>query len=135
MNKVAREVAEEEVTSWLDKKKVYESTRETYKDSIETLIDAVCAGDLTLGDDFKFTHTLLFPIEGENKEIFFKELVYVPRLNDKQLKPKLNGVKSGDADGRLNALVAALTSKTREEISNLDTADKKISMAIGIFFL
>ncbi len=127
---VARELAEKEVTSWLDKKKVMEADRERSKDSIEQLIEAMEEGILTLDDStFDFTHKLLFPLDGVT------EMKYFPRLNDRMLKPYLNGVKSGDADGRLLAYVAALTKQPRAILETLDTADKKISMAIAIFFL
>lgn len=133
MNKVAREVAEAEIKSWLDKKKVFESTRESYKDSIEVLVDAMVEGYLTLDEkDFTLTHTLMFPPE---KEQSFTELKYKSRLNDNMLQPFLSGVKTSDADGRLLAYVAALTGVNRGILKAIDTADKKISMAIAIFFL
>lgn len=131
--KVSRELAEQEVTQWLDEKKVFQSTREAYKDSIDLLVDAICEGVLKYdGDKKKFIHTLLFPLGGE---IPITELIYKQRLTDKELRPNLNGVKQGDGDGRLNAYVAALTSTNKEIVANLDSADKKIAMAISIFFL
>ncbi len=143
MNKVvADEVAEADVNAWLDKKKVGEKTRESLKDYIDTLIEAVSTGTLTLdkGNEkdpaskptFKWTHNLLFPFENESS---LTSLTYECRINDRMMKPNLTGVKLGDSDGRFNALIATLTRQPRTIIETLDTADKKISMAIGIFFL
>jgi hypothetical protein len=133
MGKIAREVAIEEIDSWLDKKKVYESTRETHKDSIDVLIDAVVNGDLTLDEKTnELRHKLLFP-DAVNNAI--TELVYKPRLNDQLVRPHLNGIKNNDGDGRLIAHTAALTSQSKNILSQLDSADKKIMMSIVVFFL
>lgn len=138
---IAWDVAEADINAWLDKKKVGEKTRETNKDYIETLIEAVSNGTLTLDKDdeksnkagtYKFKHTLLFPFEGDAAK---DSLEYECRINDRMMKPNLNGVKLGDGDGRFNALIATLTRQPRTLIEQLDTADKKIAMAIGIFFL
>lgn len=133
MDKISREQATAEVKSWLDKKKVYESTRESQKDSIDLLVEAIVNGDLVLDSStFEFKLKLLFPdaLSGEITDLKFK-----PRLNDKMLKPCLNGVKSADADGRLLAYVSALTGQTKGVLEALDSADKKIVMAIAVFFL
>lgn len=129
---VTREQATLEVNSWLDKKKVYESTRESQKDSIELLIEAMVNGDLKLDPDFNFIHKLLVP-EVLNGEV--AELKYKLRLNDKMLKPYMNGVKSSDADGRLTAYISALTGQVKGILEGLDTADKKIALSIAVFFL
>jgi hypothetical protein len=81
---------------------------------------------------WKFTHKLLFPFGDEVK---VDQLEYFPRLNDKMLKPYMNGIKPDDADGRLNGYAAALTRQNRAILELMDTADKKITMAITIFFL
>lgn len=131
--KVTKEVAEAEIKSWLDKKKILPSTRERYEEYIDLLIDAMCEGVITLNaDTFVLTHTLMVPLEGEQA---LTELSYKSRMNDRMLKGYMTGVKSSDADGRLNAVVSALTSKPREIIAAIDSSDKKISMAIAVFFL
>lgn len=133
MTSVSREIAEAEVNAWLEKKKVFSSTKESSKDSIEVLVDAMCNGVLSLDQQtWNFTHKLLFPFGDQVK---VEELKYKPRLNDKMLKPYLNGVKASDAEGRLLAYIAALTGQSRAILEELDTADKKIAMAIAIFFL
>lgn len=130
MKVITREAATVEVTGWLDKKKIYESTREAQKDSIELLIDAMVNGDLTLDENTnEFTHRLLFPISEVT------QLKYRARLNDTALRPHLLGVKASDADGRLLAHTAALTNQPKSILSELDSADKKIMMSIAIFFL
>lgn len=131
--KIARDVAEADVKAWLDFKKVFEETRDKYKDSIEIIVEAVMNGVLILDTTtFEFTHTLLFPI-GENSSI--DKFLYRARINGKQVDAQMKGVKSDDADGRLNALIAALTSQAKSVIGLLDSADKRIAISIGIFFM
>lgn len=132
MGKINRETAEAEVNAWLDKKKVFDSTKETQKDFIDILVEAVVQGVLVVETDGKLKHILLFPF-GEDTKI--TSLSYHLRLNDKMLKPCLNGVKAGDGDERMLAYIAALTEEPRGLLANLDSADKKIATAIAIFFL
>lgn len=133
MEKVTREAAEVEVTSWLDKKKIFQDTRDKYKDHIEIIVEAIVNGVLVLDTDtFEFKHELLFPL-GENEGL--KEIKYRARLNDKMIQPKMKGVKSDDVDGRVSALIAALTGQNTAIITSLDTVDKRIATAIGVFFM
>lgn len=122
-----------EVGAWLDYKKIFEKARLDSKESIDLLEDMVQEGVLSFDSESQeITHKLLFPI-GEEEKVH--ELVYKPRLNDRMLEPYLKGVKGADADGRLTAYVAALTSQARGVIKILDSQDKKISIAIAVFFL
>lgn len=129
---VTREVAEEEIKNWLDSKKIFTSQREKEKDSIELLIDAMCEGVLVLDSETNiFTLNLLFPIQNE---IPTTALTFKARLNDKILKPHINGIKSGDITSFMAAYIAALTGVPKELVINLDSMDKKIATAIVVFF-
>lgn len=133
MEKIVREQAEAEVKAWLDKKKVFEETRDRYKDYIEIITEAIINGVLMLEPTkHEFTHNLLFPL-GDDAGV--TALTYMLRVNDKQVAPHMRGVKADDADGRLNALIAAITKQSKAVISLLDSADKRIATAIGIFFM
>lgn len=131
-DKVERSLAEEEVTDWLDKKKVSSSVRESNKDSIELLIDCICDGEMVKDDKNNLDYTLKHSFGDEEK---ITRLTFKPRLNDKMLKPYLNGVKTNDAEGRLLAYISALTGVQRAILENMDSVDKKVAMAVVIFFL
>jgi hypothetical protein len=134
--KISREQAEKEITAWLDKKKVFEETRERQKDQIEMLIEAMMNDVLVLNPtSFAFTHTLMLPPVDEEGNATITELVYAPRLNDKLIEPYTKGLKENDLQGRFNAICAALTKQPRSIISLLDSADKRITSAIAIFFI
>lgn len=133
MEKVTKEVAEQEVLAWLEKKKVLSVTIEANRENVEVLTGAVCEGVLELDQEtWKWKHNLLVPLDGEKPT---KDLTYQPRLNDKMVRPYLQSVKPGDSIGHLNAYICALTGQPKEVIAAIDSVDKKISMAIAIFFL
>lgn len=131
-DKVERSLAEQEVIDWLDKKKVSSSVRESNKDSIELLIDCICDGEMVKDDKNNLDYTLKHSFGDEEK---ITKLTFKPRLNDKMLKPYLNGVKTNDAEGRLLAYISALTGVQRAILENMDSVDKKVAMAVVIFFL
>lgn len=133
MSKVTIEVAEDEINSWLDKKKILPGLRDARREHINQLVECIQEGVLELNNEtFELTHNLLEPFGNEQKTT---KLVYKPRLNDKLLQPWLKGVKGDDAEGRMLGYVAALTNTNRLLLELMDTADKRIAMAIAIFFL
>ena len=129
---VAREVAAQEIEKWLDYKKINDRKREQYKDSIDALIDAVSDGVLTVDEDHNLVQSLKFPI---GNEVTTSKLEYKPRLKVASVHSALQGVKTADADGRICAYIAALTSQPKGVITALDTEDYSIGQAIAIFFL
>lgn len=132
MSKINLETATEEVNKWLDYKKVGDKRRETYKDHVETLVDSIMEGHLILKEDNTFVHTLKIPVEGD---LGFDKLEYKPRVRISTIKHHMQGVKSGDSDGRISAYVAALVSKPKALIDMLDTEDYSISCSIAVFFM
>lgn len=130
--KVSREVAEQEINSWLEAKRISEKSREEKKDQIESLIDSIVEGDLQLQEDNSFVHVLKFPIKGE---VEIKQLEYSARIKVATIQAHLQTVKNTDTFGMITAYVAALTEKPKNIIKELDTEDYRIAQAIAIFFL
>jgi hypothetical protein len=81
-----------------------------------------------------FSHKLCIPIESDGV-VTVTDLTYRGRLNDKLLNPYTKGIAAGDAFGRLDAIICALTDKPRGIINALDSIDKKIATAIAVFFI
>lgn len=132
MDVISRDIGQQEIEKWLDYKKISHKKREIQKDHIDSLVDAICDGSISLKDDFTIVHNLKFPTDGE---LPVKTLEYKPRLKMETIHMHLQGVKSQDADGRLCAHVAALTSKPKDLVRKLDTEDYTIAQSIAIFFL
>jgi hypothetical protein len=129
MEKIAREVAAAEVEKWLDKKNVSQNKRESFKDHIDVLVDAVSEGALSINDECIFTQKLNCPV-GDTTH-----LNYRLRLNRLLVTPYMKGVKASDGDGRIVAYTAALTDIPKNIISALDTEDQRISDSIAVFFV
>lgn len=128
MDAVSQEVARREISRWLDYKQVGERKRIEREDQIDALVGAVQDGVLSVTDDNYLVQQLKFPIEGVD------ELKYKPRLATRDLKKRLEQVKTGDADGRVQAHVCELTGQSSGIIGLLDTEDYSISQNIAIFF-
>lgn len=130
MAKVTREVAEQEISDWLDFKKIFPSEREKHKESIDLLIDVMVDGVISIDDQtHEVIHKLIFPLESVT------ELKYKPRINDKMVQPNLKGMDPKDIDMRLLAIAATAASQPKGLLAGLDSVDKKIMMANVVFFL
>lgn len=129
---ITYEKATEEITEWLDYKKIGSKKREATQEMVETLVSAMCEGYLYKKEDESFVQKLKFPLQNE---MTVDTLEYKPRLAVKDVQPHLRGVKGDDGDGRLLAHVAALTNKPKELLRALDTEDNNIAQAIAIFFV
>lgn len=133
---ISREQAIIEVTAWLDHKKMSDRKRESNKESIEALTDAVEDGLLVLDQGteekegtFEWKQLLKFPV-GEIKELNFKARMPVGTIH-----VNLSGTKSDDGDARILAYVAALSGQNSGIIRKLDTEDYSVSKNIAYFFL
>lgn len=129
---VSKEQATTEVNGWLDYKKVSVAKRESSKEQISAIVDAVCEGHLVINEDKTITQTLKFPTEGAAP---VSKIVYKPRVKVGAINQHLQGVKATDIDARMLAYVAALTDVTKGILGTLDTEDYGIAQSIAIFFM
>lgn len=131
MGSVNRSVAIQDITRWLDEKKVRESKRTEFKQHIDGLISAVEDGLIIVNEDGTITQSLLWPI-GE-KEI--GELTYKMRLNYEMVKPYLKNIQADNGNERLIAYACALTGESSGILNKLDSEDSVIMQSIAVFFL
>jgi hypothetical protein len=85
-----------------------------------------------LNEDKSFLHKLNFPIEGK---VNIYSLTYKPFVNIDTVRGHLKGIKARDSNGMICGYIAALTSKRKDVIENLDTSDYSIAQSIVVFFL
>lgn len=128
---VVLEAATKEIENWLDFHKVTPMQKESFKDSIATLIEGIQYGMLTLKDN-AFTQNLLMPF-GEEEKIAVVN--YKQRITYFELEEKMKGVSVSDGAGRVIATLAALTGQPKQILKTLDKADKRIANSIVVFFL
>lgn len=130
---LSEEKAIEEVTAWLDYKRIKQKTRDDNEEIITSLQHAFMQGDLELDSKtFELTQKLNFTLGNENSDV--DKLVYKPRSNDKMLIPYMKGVKVGDVEGKITALTCALTKVPKALILEMDSTDKVLSNNICTFF-
>lgn len=136
MEKVSFDVAEREVSAWLDSKGVSSRKRELHEDSIDTLVDAVVDAKLTLdSSSMEFTQILDNPLQGDEGENTVTQLKFKSRIKVATVQTQLQSVKKPDALSTINCYVAALTGKPKAVIQQLDTSDHRIAASIAVFFM
>ena len=132
--KVTVEVAGDDVTRWLDGKRIKPMKREIYQNKISDLIMAVMYGDLQINDDLTITHNLNFPIKDKDGKILFEKLTYTPRLSAAALDQVLNAMTSTTEMANTVAYGAALSGLPIARVWDLETTDINILAAVGVFF-
>lgn len=132
---VSFEVAKAEMDAWLALKKVSNKKQETFKDAIETLIDAIQTGNVSITSDKKIIQELLFPVTSTDGTVILSKLEYKPRITSEAVQNKMKGVALTDGNSRINATVAALTDQVVTIIGKLDTEDLTIAQSVAAFFL
>lgn len=131
--KVPLKVAKKEMDNWLDHKKVKSKKRDDFAEHIETIVEGICDGTLTLDPKtFEFTHKLSFPL-GDDGNI--TELKYRSRMMVEEINSRMKGIKANDVDGRIVRYIAALTEQPSAVVSKLDTEDNSLAQAFVQFFL
>lgn len=133
MNKVTREIAEQDFMSWFEAKKLPQFMLEKHADDKEAMISAIMTGNLVLNEDFTFTQKLNFPVKGSNMEV--SELKYAFRISEGVLAASLRGIKTDDLIGQMPiAYISALTNEQKGTIRALDQIDSQLGKNIAAFF-
>lgn len=136
MEKVARPAAELEFNSWLDFKRVKESSRVENQEFGDHIINAIVDGTITIDETTKkMTVKLDFPLTDDQGHETISELVVKPRLTVKELNEKLNGLKKGNSVDAQPAYIAAITENPIGLIKKLDTQDYSLLINIVVYFL
>jgi hypothetical protein len=129
---VGKEIAEKEINSWLDFKKVDQEKRVNLEKVIERMIALVQDGTFIIKPEtFVIEHALKFPI-GQNPPI--KTLSYKPRIPVSALQDHLSGVNQKDGIAVTLAYIAALTDTAKGILKNLDNEDYRNADMVAVFF-
>src|SRR4051812_29330602 len=107
MDKISREVAEKEVTAWLDHKHVSVKRRDEKKEAIESLIGFIQEGTVSIHPEtFEITQNLVVEI---GDQIKIKELKWKPFCNVGKQQIHMKNVESTDFVGTCIASACAQT--------------------------
>lgn len=132
--KIAREVAEEEVKSWLEFRKVKKKKLDENKDDIDVIIDAIVDGVITIENNV-INQKLTYPLGKEGDSESIAVLSFKPRLKVSTVRVCTQGIKSNDNVGIAGGYIAAATGVDRNLINSMDMEDFSVSQSIVIFFL
>lgn len=128
------DIAQQDILEWLSAKKISDSTKEKYKDSIASLCDSIVSGDLTVDASTKeLTYYLGFPVEIAGVPI--DKITFKPRLSMDVIKSKTASLTPGDSEGRVLAYASALTGQNVLALQKMDTSDYSVVQNIVIFFM
>ena len=128
-----REACAKEFDAWLDFKRVSASKRADNEANEKVLVDAMEEGSLTINpdDSFSMKYDLVFPIGNEGQ---IKSMTFKSRMTVADKKP-LAKVDPMDADGRLAAILAALSGQHTRILGELDTEDMRTLQSLAVYFL
>lgn len=130
MENVSLDVAQKDIERWLEFKRISSRRREDLSDQIDALVGMVSDGSLVVKEDCSMELSLSVELEDGTSKLDFK-----PRLQLRQVQPRLKEVKAGDGDGRIMAYLSALTGKNTGVLGLMDTVDYTACSNIVIFFL
>ena len=129
---ISYDQAKNEITAWLDEKKVSQKKREALASMTDNLIDAVQDGILVRNNDNTLTQRLVFG----NEDSSFNQLTYKARISAADLQPHKRIVKGDSFDDNILRTILALTGQPIGIINGLDTStDKPLADSIAVFFM
>jgi hypothetical protein len=133
---LAQEVANDEVSKWLDSKKISQAKRQNkLSGNIEILANAIADGSLVMNaDDFTLEQTLKFPLQADGQPEVSK-LKFKNRLKVGSIQNGMTGNKPGDMIANVNTVISALVSQPKELVKLLDTEDYEVASNIAFFFM
>ena len=130
---VTPEMAEKEVESWLDFKRIKQTKRESYSESASIMAEAIALGDMVLDPEtHHLTVSLAFPL-GDSESI--KTLKIRPRVTINDINKYTAKIKDTATALRVQAMIACICEEPIGVIKGLDTGDYELMQAIVVFFL
>lgn len=133
MSNVSLEIAQKDISSWLDSKRVSEKKRQDNERVVDTLVSAVMEGNLVWDEGQKLLkQKLQWPV-GENEEI--KHIEFKHRVTQGDISARLRNTKSDDAFAVMGVYISAITGQPVALLEKLDTSDYSIAQSVAVFFM
>ncbi len=129
---ISEEQALKEIDALLDKKKILPKRRATIQEGIDTVVEAMMYGLVTIDEKGCIKQTLQFPL-GDNNSM--TELVYADRIAPATIQKALSTIKVDSGTNRCLAYITTYTSNLQTTILNLESPDWNIAAAISLFFM
>jgi len=133
MENVSLEIAQKDISSWLDSKRVSEKKRKDNERVVDTLVSAVMEGNLVWDEEQKLLkQRLQWPV-GENEEL--KHIDFKQRITQGDISARLRNAKSDDAFAVMGVYISAITGQPIAILDKLDSSDYSIAQSVAVFFM
>jgi len=135
MSKVSNELAVNEMTRWLDYKKIKPAKRESNKEQADLIVSCIEEGQIEIDEECNMKFNLNFPIHSDEGDVMLASMIFKPRLKVHEISAKMKGVKATDIDARMAAYISASAQINSGQVRNLDTEDFNVAQAVILYFL
>ena len=138
---IAQEVAEQEVESWFEFKKIRPDLRNKpnqisgIDSQREAIVSSVMYGIVTFNPETgELTQVLQFPLTKEDGTVFLSKLTFKPRLTRLEVMNCSKGLKPMDIEGKQAAYLSAVVGKPTSVLNQMDEMDRGLSDVIAGYF-
>ena len=120
--------AEDEVNRLLQQKKIMPKRREALQIAVDSVVEAMTFGLVSISEDGTITQKLATPI------LPIETLVYVPRVAPETIMKKISELRVDNQTNRNMCYLKAYTNQSEGVINKLEPADRNIADSIAFFF-
>lgn len=135
VEKVPFNIAMDEVSAWLDYKKIRPSVRTEKEANIKIIAEAIQYGYVSIGEGGIITQTLVEPILDSKGTPILTELKYKARLTNEEEQRALQGTKRDGSTEHIMGFVYAITGVNSSITMKMSKGfDNDIMGSIAVFF-
>lgn len=128
---IAKEIAQKDVSKWLDFQEISESNRTKHQASIDRIVEAVELGNVIINDDNTITQKLKHPL-GEAK---VSAINFAASLTVGEINTQMNKATEDNAMSVPISYICAATGELKGVIVKMNNKDYKVSDSIILFFM
>ena len=134
---VSAEAATEQISGWLDFKKVPKAKREKEdaETIIETLTEAVVDGKLEVLENNHLKVHLDFPVEDDEGSTVLSTIMLKSRITVQAINKAVRTSKAKTPEDKIAVYLSVLSGHPKALIEKVDTTDYALLGAIVVFFL
>lgn len=129
------DVAMKEVSTFMDKKKIYPRRRQALQGIMEIVAEAIQYGQVVINDDGSICQTLLEPVVDQNKTVVLAKLEYKARVEPSVINKMIQDNKVPGTDARNMIYTTAYSGEGAGMINKLESTDRNTCDAITLFFV
>ena len=126
--KMPADQAEAEVNALLDKKNIFPKRREALQQAVDSVVEAMQYGFVTINEDGTITQNMITPVDSVSV------ITYKARIAPEVMNRQIASLKIDNATTRNVAYIKAYTGLLENVINKLETTDRNTAESIALFF-